>query len=206
MTVLSSNSMTGRVRAHRVPEAIRQNSVDMLGVGNELWEPVTPIKRNTILYQWTEIASKLLANGSANYRISGMYLEFENVASPGDTVSTPIFDRTRSISYYNDLSASTTKDYLRVPLTAVQTLSEGTDLTNNLLVFFARSSGTTGVHGKTFSDSNNSLIYGASLAAFVDDSDATQDLLFSSFYFSAADQQPKLATSQVGIEWELTLQ
>ena len=42
--------------------------------------------------------------------------------------------------------------------------------------------------------------------AFIDATDATQDLLFSSFYFDVADQQQKLNTSQVGIEWELTLQ
>jgi hypothetical protein len=39
----------------------------------------------------------------------------------------------------------------------------------------------------------------------VDPTDATQDKLFSCFYFDPANQQPKLATSQVGIEWEVTL-
>jgi hypothetical protein len=42
--------------------------------------------------------------------------------------------------------------------------------------------------------------------AFIDATDATRDLLFSSFYFAAEDQQQKLATSQVGIEWVLTLE
>jgi len=196
MTLLDSKNFCGKVRAHRVSP--RPNG--------EFWQPVTDLKNNTVLYQWTQIASRLFANGSANYRIAGMYLEFENVASPGDAVSVPTFDRTRSISYYNDLAGSSNRDYLRVPLTGVQTLSEGADLTDNQLVFFARSSGTLGVHGKTFSDSSNSVIFGASLAAFPDNNDATQDLLFSSFYFSVSEQQPKLATSQVGIEWELTLQ
>ena len=78
--------------------------------------------------------------------------------------------------------------------------------TNNELVFFARSSGTTGVHGKAFSYAANSVIFGASLVAYVDATDASQDLLFSSFYFDPADQQQKLATSQVGLEWDLTLE
>lgn len=194
--LLGNNAARGRVRASKV---------DIQG-GEELWTPSTDWKSNLVLYQWATITSQLLAVGSSNYRIAGMYLEFENVASPSTTVTPPSFDRTRDITYYDDLVASSTRDYLRVPMTAAPIGSEGTDLSNNQIVFFARSSGTQGVHGKTFSDSVNSKIFGASLVAFVDNNDSTQDLLFSSFYFNTADQQIKLATSQVGIEWELTLQ
>lgn len=210
MEQISSNSVIGKVRAHKVhahglsTAYTKQNVLQF--ADNELWTPSTNLKPNTVLYQWATVAAKLLTLGQANYRIAGMYLEFENVASPGDTVSVPTFDRTRTVEYYDDLAGSATRDYLRVPLTATQLLSSGTGLSQNQIVFFARSSGTLGVHGKSFSDANNSVIYGASLVAFVDNSDATQDLLFSSFYFDVADQQPKLATSQVGIEWELTLQ
>jgi hypothetical protein len=84
-------------------------------------------------------------------------------------------------------------------------LSEGEGLTNNQLVFFARSSGMTGVHGKSFSYASNSVVFGASLVAFVDATDATQDLLYSSIYFATEDQQQKLATSQIGLEWPITL-
>ena len=62
------------------------------------------------------------------------------------------------------------------------------------------------MHGNQFSSDDDSVIFGASLVAFVDDTDATQDLLLSSIYFATADQQAKLSTSQIGIEWELTLQ
>jgi len=194
--LLGNNAARGRVRASKV---------DIQGK-EELWTPSTDWKSNLVLYQWATITSQLLAVGSSNYRIAGMYLEFENVASPSTTVTPPSFDRTRDITYYDDLVASSTRDYLRVPMTASPIGSQGTDLSNNQTVFFARSSGTQGVHGKTFSDSVNSKIFGASLVAFVNNNDSTQDLLFSSFYFNTADQQIKLATSQVGIEWELTLQ
>jgi hypothetical protein len=93
-----------------------------------------------------------------------------------------------------------------VPLTASSVQSTGSGLTNNELLFFARSSGLTGVHGKDFSYAANSVVFGASLVAFIDSTDATQDILFSSFYFNLADQQQKLASSQVGLEWQLTLQ
>lgn len=192
MDFLRSSSIQGKVRCHQIID--------------DVWTPCSDFKSNLVLYDWAKITAKLLTSGDAKYRIGGMYLEFENTASPGDTVSAPTFDRTRSITYYNGLSGSASRDYLRVPLTATQLLSEGEGLTDNQIVFFARSSGVTGVHGKTFSDSANSVIFGASLVAFVDSTDATQDILLSSFYFSTGDQQQKLATSQIGIEWELTLQ
>ena len=173
-----------------------------------MWIPTTNWKRNLVLYEWAAIAGRLLNGSGVKYSIGGMYLEFENVATPGDTVTPPAFDRSRTISYYNNLSGSTDRDYLRVALNSTQLLSSDSSLypDGNQCVFFSRSQGLTGVHGKTFSDSVNSVIFGASLVAFVDDTDATQDLLLSSIYFATSDQQAKLSTSQVGIEWELTLQ
>ena len=111
-------------------------------------------------YEYATITSNLLAGTGLNYRIGGMYLEFENVASPGDTVTVPTFDRTRNVSYYNNLSGSSDRDYLRVDLSSA-TISS-TDTTNfpqgNSVLFSARSAGLTGVHGKTFSDTANSVI------------------------------------------------
>lgn len=168
-----------------------------------LWNPITAWSNNLVLYEWATIAGKLLNGSGINYSIGGMYLEFENTSG---TASAPTFDRSRTISYYNNLSAP--RDYLRVSLTSTQLLSSDSSLypTGNQCVFFSRSSGLEGVHGETFSDSVDSKIFGASLVAFVDDTDATQDLLLSSIYFEAASQQEKLPTSQIGIEWELTLQ
>jgi len=189
MDQIGTNSVVGRVRAHRV--------------AGEIWTPTTELNPNLVLYQWGEIVGKLLTTGDAKYRIGGMYLEFENVASPGDPVSVPTFGRDRTIQYYDDLSGSGVRDYLRVPMTATTYTDEAEQ---TILNFFARSSGTVGVHGKTFSDTVNSTIFGASLVAFVDSTDATQDLLLSSYYFDVADQQQKLSTSQVGLEWQLALQ
>lgn len=170
-----------------------------------LWTPVTAWKDNLVLYEWGTIAGHLLNGSGMNYSIGGMYLEFENNSG---TVTAPTFDRNRTISYYNNLSGSSTRDYLRVALTSTQLLSSDSTLypSGNQCVFFARSSGVKGVHGRDFSSSDDSKIFGASLVAYVDDTDATQDLLLSSIYFAASDQQEKLSTSQIGIEWELTLQ
>lgn len=183
-----------------------QGYVRMHHVVGDSWQSCSRLQPNLVLFQWAKITTKLLTSGLANYRIGGMYLEFENVASPGDTVTPPAFNRTRDINYYNNLSASATKDYLRVPMTATQVLSEGEGLTDNLIIFFARSSGVVGVHGKAFSDAYNSTIYGISLVAFPDVNDVTQDLLFSSHYFDSTEQKQKESNSQIGIEWQLVLQ
>jgi len=206
--VVPDDKAFGRVRAHRVVNQKPGDQPYRLYVPekNELWLPQTEFKKNLVLNQWATIITTLLSTGDARYRLGGFYLEFENTASPGDAVSPPTFDRTRDIEYYDDLAGSANRDYLRVPMTAIQQKSEGDGFTNNQLVMFARSSGTQGVHGKTFSDSVNSKIFAASLVAFVDNNDATQDLLLSSFNFETADQQQKLSTSQVGVEWELTFQ
>jgi hypothetical protein len=190
----------GRVRAYECPAPYDCDHTP--------WVVQTEWSPNLVVYEWATIVGNLLNGTGLNYRIGGMYLEFENVATPGDTVTAPAFDRTRDVSYYTGLSGSSDRDYLRVGLTATQLTSSDSSLFpgGNKCTFFSRSSGTTGVHGKTFSDSVNSVIFGASLVAYVNSTDATQDLILSSMYFDAADQQAKLSTSQVGLEWELTLQ
>jgi hypothetical protein len=134
-----------------------------------------------------------------------MYLEFENTDNPGDPVSPPTFDRTRDVSYYNGLSLSSNRDYLRIPVISAELSSDGEGLTDNRMSYFARSSGSVGVHGKPFSAAANSVVFGGSLVALVDATDFTQDLLYSSWYYTTADQQQKLPSSQVGIEWQTTL-
>lgn len=201
MEVISSDRLKGRVRIYEAPS-------DNVST----WTPVTDWNSNLVVYEWGSIVGHLLNGSGMNYSIGGMYLEFQNMLNPATTVTPPTQDRTRSVSYYNNLAGNNNeRDYLRVPLTATQLLSSDADVFphGNQCVFFARSAGTTGVHGKPFSDTANtggSKMFGASLVSFIDNTDATQDLILSSFYFATSEQQIKLATSQTGIEWELTLQ
>lgn len=190
MHIQGNSYCRGRVRTYSVVD--------------DKWLKPSKFKPNLVVNEWATIVARLLSQGSAAYRISGMYLEFENVAAPEDPVSIPAQDRTRDITYYADLSTNPDRDYLRVPLTAVQTLSSGEGFTNNQLLFFARSQGVQGVHGKTFSSLSNSKIFGAALVAMPDQGDSSQDLIFSSFYYEEEDQQQKLSTSQIGLEWEIT--
>lgn len=173
------------------------------------WSPRTDFRHNDFLYEWGAIFANLLMRRGLNYGVGGMYVEFENVASPGDPVSAPDFTRSpdEGVGYYNDLALSPDRDYLRVPLIAA-TLDSSDAVSfphGNLATFFAQTAGVTGVHGKAFSDSANSTVFGGALVAFVDDADHTRDLVLSRFYLETASQQPKLATGQVGFEWRLTL-
>ena len=75
---------------------------------------------------------------------------------------------------------------------------------NNIARFIAQTAGTIGVHGNTYSDGSNSRVYGGALVAFLDETDAAQDILLSRFYFAEANQVLKPAGSQVGITWSET--
>ncbi|MCI0417609.1 MAG: hypothetical protein L0312_00050, partial [Acidobacteria bacterium] len=58
---------------------------------------------NTILFEWGTLFGNLLLRKGVTYGIGGLYLEFENVASPGDPVTIPGFDRgpQSGVEYYN---------------------------------------------------------------------------------------------------------
>lgn len=212
----------GEVRLHIVPEVPNLISCrtigestnpakrpsKMLGTRNiSDWKPKTLFEPNAFMYDWATIVGSLLMRKDIHYGIAGMYIEFENVASPGDPVSIPSFTRDEGVSYYNDLATSSDRDYLRVALTASS--MDSTDLTKfpkgNRPTFFAQTSGVVGVHGKPFSDANNSVVFGGALVSFLDPNDFTQDLVLSRFYTTVGSQQSKLATSQIGFEWRVTL-
>lgn len=193
-------NITGKVRGYRVPEG---------AASIKDWQKICNFKHNEVLYEWGAIVGNLLLRKGLNYGIAGMYIEFENVASPETEVTVPDFDRSTEsgVEYYNGLSVSSDRDYLRVPLIAGTLASDDEELypNGNLVTFFAQTAGTEGVHGKAFANGSNSKVFGAALAAFPAVGDPTQDLIFSRFYFDPSEQITKLASSQIGLEWALSL-
>jgi hypothetical protein len=170
-----------------------------------LWLPVSTF-HNQIQWSWGEIACKLFGDGLPEYKIGGMYIEFENVASSGDTVTPPSFDRSEGIEYYSELSASATRDFLRVQLISSPKSSlisgyEGSSTSVNQLTFFAQTSGSIGIHGKTFSAAANSKVFGLALVAMPKWEDRTKDLVFAREYYPTANQVLKQASSQIGVSW-----
>jgi hypothetical protein len=177
---------------------------------NGLMVPVAEVQ-NQLQYTWGFIAAQSLGLGDVKYQIDAMYIEFENVAAPANPVTVPTYDRSEGLEYYDDLSASGTKDYIRASLASNPALGVKTGYEShfgagegNQLTFFAQTSGAIGVHGKTFSDSVNSKVYGAALIATPVFADPTQDVIFARTYFSVSEQVVKEASSQIGITWEIS--
>lgn len=173
---------------------------------------------NQIQYSWGHIAARQLGfkrqAGRPDYHISAMYIEFENLPAPGDTVTVPSFNRDLGLEYFNELLDSSTQDFLRVPLRLEPTLGISTGyeahftagVDGNQLTFFAQTAGVVGVHGKTFSHTVNSKIYAATLVATPVFSDRTQDVVFARTTFSGANQVTKESSSQIGITWDIAFE
>lgn len=166
-----------------------------------------PRRHNDILYDWAGIVAMLLRRDPAGqpWHLATMYLEFEN--NSGDPVSTPEVAREDGLSYYAALEDSPTRDYLRVPI-----IASSADITDpllftrpNALTFFGQTVGAAGVHGKEFSGSAPSRIYGAALVATPVPEDSSQDVVFSRLYYDDPDDQLVKPSSnhQIGIEYQL---
>lgn len=175
-------------------------------VENGVWRPATTKQSNLVMYDWAVAVSKLLSGSpdGKNYKIGGMYLEFAN--NGGSTETPPSFTRAGGVDYYNGLGLSATRDYLRVPVTALTGSNSDDEVYsgNNVVTVYAQTAGAAGVHGKTFSEVNDSRIFGCALVAYPVFADATQDLVLARYYFPTDEQLDKLASQEIGITWALT--
>jgi hypothetical protein len=172
---------------------------------------------NQIQYGWGFIAAKQLGYrrqpDRLDYHISAMYIEYENI-DPALTVSTPSFGRNVDITYYNSLSDSQTRNFIRVPLSIEPALSVSAGYDANLpvnqsgnqLTFFAQTSEARVVYAgaaRQFSSANNSRVYAAALVAAPVLSDRSKDVVFARTIFSGGNQVTKEASSQIGITWDV---
>jgi hypothetical protein len=185
LSVIESGMAVGKARLYYLPD------------DNSPWQ------NNLVLYSWQTILSGLLVDGNISFRLSSMYIEFENKASPDDAVSLPSLDRSRGLAYYSGLSAHPTRDFLRVGVLGSGTSTSGNTTT---LQLFASTSGSVGIHGKPFSNAANSTVIGASLVAAPNSADRMTDTLFSSIYFPSDKQKLKLANGDIGLTWQIVLQ
>jgi hypothetical protein len=170
-----------------------------------VWMPLATVD-NLVLYTWGASITKGWGQKNISFCPSAMYIEYANVASPGDTVSIPSYDRTSTLSYYNTLTPPV--DFIRANFVSTPALSVvpgyeayfGPGLGNEL-TFFAQTSGTAGFLGLPFSDINNSTVYGAGLVATPVPADQTQDIVIARTYLQPANQKLKVAGSQIGLSW-----
>lgn len=171
-----------------------------------LWDFDRPMGGNLTLYDWGTVVAQLLRNSPDGkpYNLSAMYIEFEN--NNGDDVSVPEPSRDENYSYYASLIDNPIRDFLRVPIisTSLDSTDDNLFPGGNDLHLFAQTAGLIGFHGKEFSQNVQSRVYGGALVATPDFADATQDLVFARRYYEDTDDQLiKVASSQIGQEWEL---
>lgn len=172
----------------------------------------TPLftKPNLLLYSWGFIAAKCIGQGDTDYKVNAAYLEYANVAAPGDPVSIPSTARDDDLSYYDSLPAD--RDFLRVSLTGTPAIDIATGfesyfiggVSGNRVTFVLQSTGTIGVLGTPFSDVNNSKACGIALVATPEVSDRSKDVILARGYFDVGDQPLKAAGSQIGVNWSIS--
>lgn len=165
-----------------------------------------PWGRNNVLADYAYIQSRLL-RGDINYRLSMAYLEFQNVASPGDPADEVVFDFADGVEYFTALSGSSDRDYIRATLTVSEpTIADGMSALfpkGNKINAYAVSNGIVGVNGKPFSESDNSVICAVAVVATPDKDDPTQDLIYSRWSAGASQQWAKVDDQKITMEWEL---
>lgn len=159
-------------------------------------EPIFETK-NLIVDSHLEIIRNALFVGVKDYRIRHFYVEFENnVATP--PVATPVFDATRNVSYYLNLSGQ--KDFLRVPVGTTNDNGGSGDL-----VILGKINQSVGVLGLSFSEAQGSIVYGYGLVASPSIQDHTQDVLFSCVYLPEANQIEVVDGKQLGVQYTVEL-
>jgi hypothetical protein len=193
------------------PTAVGQHLAFHVDDKTGLWTPIHRVATpNTLLYTWGYIIGRCVGMGDTAYRVSVMYLEFDN-NTEDRPVSVPSFTRQDGIDYYNGLASNPWRDYLRVPIRPYPDIEVAPGFEQyldpdqgNCVIFFAQSQGTAGVYGRPFSDGVNSVVFGVALAAAPVPNDPTQDVVFSRSYYQAGNQVPKVPSGQVGIQYPMT--
>jgi hypothetical protein len=139
-----------------------------------------------LLQKANEIMFNALIPGSSasGTKLDTAYIEYVN----GDAVAPPeIGANEDSDDYYTSLSATQDRDYLRVPIMShkVSTSEQG----RPVLTVIVATEGDTGIHGKPFSATVGSRVYGIAIAA--SQANDRGDILFSRHYYQPAEQQVK---------------
>lgn len=173
------------------------------------WRQAGPPVPNLYMFEGPSIIGELLrgAPDGKPYKLAAMYIEYQNGAT--NPVSPPEnTDRSAGISYYESLLNHATRNYLRVPMTAV--ILDSTDMQvyphGNRVTCFAQTDVSAPIYSdpnRVFSDAHSSRVIGGALVSTPNFADSTQDRVFARFYFPESEQLLKLIGSQVGLKWPI---
>lgn len=146
---------------------------------------------STILFQ-----AVIPGSSASGARLDIAYLEFVN----GPAVTPPEFDPTESAAYFDRLDSTPDRDYLRCSILSHSLKPLGDKTVLSLLIV---SDGDDGIHGKPFSATAGSRIYGVTLAA--SQANGRRDLLFARHYYEPTDQLEKSEIGNIMISLDLVL-
>lgn len=135
-------------------------------------------------------------SGASGARLDIAYLEYVN----GAAVTLPDIDPVDSNDYFDRLGSTADRDYLRCPILSHTLKSQNGKTVLSLLIV---SDGDRGVHGKPFSATAGSRIYGVALAA--SQSNKRDDLLFARHYYQPEDQAEKSEIGNIMLSIDLVL-
>lgn len=186
----------------KIPKIAGYQTICSINKAGEITQMVH--SQNQIMDTSADILANLLM-GNAQHQIEYMYFEYQNLASAGDPVTPPAFNKSDGIEYFTGLEFSTSRDFLRVPVVfdnKVTTLGSGG---NKLITFFAVTPGDdTGFWGKPFAAANNSAVYGGALVSAPKSSSQANDLVFARNYPSGA-KVLKPTGEQIAMTWNIEL-
>ena len=183
------------------PDKFVRGSVKVFDIGPDQDKQLIAEQENLYVYNGADIVAAALAN-RPGYHIATMYMEFENLAAPGNPIIPPAYDRSSDVSYYSNLTSP--RDFLRIPLTLQPTIasSDETKFEGNQVTFFGISAGNVGVNGLGFIYTLNSTVFGGALCASpVVDTQANDRILSRTYWADAAVL--KQQNHQIGVQWTL---
>jgi hypothetical protein len=184
-----------------VPKSFMRGFVKVFSVAPDGSKHLLKALENLYVYTGADVVAAALG-GRPGFSVGTMYMEFENLAAPGDPIIPPSYDRSSTVSYYSNLTSP--RDFLRVPLTLQPTIisSDESKYDGNQITFFGISSGSVGENGLAFSHTVNSTVFGGGLCASPVVDTQANDRLISRTYW-ASDAVLKQQNHQIGVQWTL---
>ncbi len=177
-----------------------KGKVDVYLVERGLWIPAVSCS-NMLLYSGYDILAKVLA-GDPGYTVNGMYIQYYN-----GVPSAPVISKSRTPAYYTALTSP--DGVCRVKTVADPSFkATSPSYSFNKAGFTAITDGST-LAGATIQDGVSNF-YSIALAAIPDINDQSRDVLFSAANIvdgtGALAPILKVANSQVGFKWEITME
>ena len=136
--------------------------------------------KNTIMDGMTTVLASYLS-GTIEGGVNCMYIEYINLASPGDPIAIPTYDKEDDVSYYMGLQYSPDIDIVRVPI-SLRSNPEPNYAGNLEVSFYAATSAIAGQFGKPLEAASNSAVYGCALVYARDMNNMSQDIVVARHY------------------------